>query len=83
MTGVMTMWSRIDVEVVRMAGAPSLAGALPLIPPFFHPMCVQLDMQNERTVTGPLDKAHMSPTEPKEESATAAFRRGHAGARGG
>ena len=72
-TGVMTMWSRIDVEVVRMAGAPSLAGALPLIPPFFHPMCVQLDMQNERTVTGPLDKAHMSPTEPKEESATAAW----------
>jgi hypothetical protein len=72
-TGVMTMWSRLDVEVVRMAGAHSLAGTLPLIPPFFHPMCVQLDMQNERTVSGPLDRAAMATSERLEDSATGAW----------
>lgn len=72
-TGVMTMWSRLDVEVVRMAGAASLAGVLALIPPFFHPACVQLDMQNERVVTGPLDRANMAASAQLEDKATAAW----------
>jgi hypothetical protein len=72
-TGVMTMWSRLDVEVARMAGAPTLAGVLPLIPPFFHPVCVQLDMQNERTVTGPLDRANMAASDALVGSATSAW----------
>jgi hypothetical protein len=59
-TGLMTMWSRIDVEVVRMAGAHSVSGALPLIPVFFRPACVQLDFQLERSVTGALDRAEMA-----------------------
>ena len=53
-TGIMTMWSRIDVEVVRMDGAFSLAGALPGIPKSFLPMCVQMDCQTERVVSGAL-----------------------------
>ncbi len=56
-----------------MAGAPSLAGLLPLIPPFFHPVCVQLDMHNERTVTGPLDRATMAASEALEGTATSAW----------
>ena len=52
-TGTMTMWSRIDVEVVSMAGARSLAGALSAIPKSFVPMCVQMDCQTERIVSGP------------------------------
>jgi hypothetical protein len=59
-TGVMTMWSRIDVEVARMAGAHSLSGALALIPKFFLPACVQLDFQAQRNVTGALDKANIA-----------------------
>ena len=59
-TGVMTMWSRIDVEVVRMAGAISLASALPSIPVFLLPACVQLDFKSERGVSGPLDLLYIS-----------------------
>jgi hypothetical protein len=59
-TGVMTMWSRIDVEVVRMAGAHSLIGALPQVPVFFRAACVQLDLQSERVVGGPNDKPEMA-----------------------
>lgn len=60
-TGIMTMWSRIDVEVARMAGAHSLSSVLTSIPPFFHPVCVQLDFQKEKTVSGStLDKAEMA-----------------------
>jgi hypothetical protein len=59
-TGVMTMWSRIDVEMVRMAGAPSVGGAPQLIPKAFLPACVQLDFQPERVVPGALDKAELS-----------------------
>jgi len=55
-SGVMTMWSRIDVEVVRMDGARSVSAATPLIPKFFLPACVQLDFHSEKTVTGPLVK---------------------------
>jgi hypothetical protein len=46
-TGVITMWSRLDVEVRRMSSAFSLAPALPKIPQFFWPACVQLDFQLE------------------------------------
>jgi hypothetical protein len=60
-TGIMTMWKRIDIEVVRMAGAHSLSGALGNIPPFFLPACVQMDFQAERTVAGGLDRAEMAP----------------------
>jgi hypothetical protein len=59
-TGVMTIWSLINVEVVRMAGAHSLTGALVDIPRFFLPVCVQLDFRPERSVTGPLDKPRMA-----------------------
>jgi hypothetical protein len=59
-TGVLTMWSRIDVQVVRMDGAHSVSGALPAIPRFFLPACVQLDFQAEQTVTGALDRAEMA-----------------------
>ena len=59
-TGIMTMWSRIDVEVVRMAGAHSVTGALADIPKFFLPACVQLDFQTERVVSGALDKKEIA-----------------------
>jgi hypothetical protein len=59
-TGVMTMWSRIDVEVVRMAAAHSVSGVLGRLPSFFRPVCVQLDFQLEGTVTGALDRAEMA-----------------------
>lgn len=72
-TGVMTLWSRIDVEVVRMAGAHSMSGALASIPPFFYPVCVQLDFAPERVVTGALDKAEMAPDENSVETASAAW----------
>ena len=72
-TGVITMWSRIDVEVKRMAGAFSLATALPTIPPFFLPACVQLDFQAEQTVSGALDKATIAATEDLEDTATTAW----------
>jgi len=73
MTGVMTMWSRIDVEVARMAGAHSVSAALPRIPEFFRPACVQLDLQSERTVTGALDKAEIAATEALEDAGSAAW----------
>ena len=60
LTGVMTMWSRIDVEVARMPNARSLSGALPQIPKFFLPACVQLDFQTERPLDPGLDKAEMA-----------------------
>jgi hypothetical protein len=72
-TGVMTMWSRIDVETVRMAGAHSLAGALANIPTFFVPVCVQLDFQPERSVSGALDKAEMTPSSNLLTGATRAW----------
>ena len=73
-TGVMTMWSRIDVEVTRMAGAFTLGGALPQIPPFFRPICVQLDFQNEKIVSGvALDKENMAASGDLEDTATAAW----------
>ena len=72
-TGVMTMWSRIDVEVKRMAGAFSMASALPNIPPFFLPACVQLDFQAEVTVAGALDKATVAATEDLEDTGTSAW----------
>jgi len=73
-TGIMTMWCRLDVEVARMAGAHSLAGALAGIPKFFKPVCVQLDFQTERMLLGAaLDKAEMATAENLEDSATAAW----------
>lgn len=72
-TGTMTMWSRIDVEVVRMAGAFSLAGALPSIPKSFLPMCVQMDCQAETVVTGAHDLPFVSPDEDHEEDGTVAW----------
>jgi hypothetical protein len=51
-TGVITMWSRLDVEVRRMAGAFSVASAIPEMPPYFHQACVQLDFREEKIVTG-------------------------------
>ena len=59
-TGVMTMWSRIDVEVKRMQHAHSIKGALSLIRARFHGACVQLDLQEEVDVTGVLDKLDMA-----------------------
>ena len=67
-TGVMTMWSRLDVEVARMDGAFSLSGALPKIPGNFLPICVQMDFQLERVVTGALDQNTVSPDDPGEEN---------------
>ncbi len=49
-TGVITMWSRIDVEVRRMADAFSLANAVKKIPQFFLPACVQMDFHPEQLV---------------------------------
>lgn len=72
-TGVMTMWSRLDVEVVRMAGAHSLTGALPSIPRFFLPACVQLDLQAERVVTGGLDKAEMAASDSLVSASSSAW----------
>jgi hypothetical protein len=72
-TGVMTMWSRIDIEVVRMAGAHSVSGALPAIPASFKPICVQMDFQPERAVGGALDKAQMATSERLEDTATTAW----------
>ena len=59
-SGTMTMWCRLDVEVTRMTGAHSLTGALPAIPAFFHPACVQLDFQAEKTIGGALDREEMA-----------------------
>ena len=72
-TGIMTMWSRLDVEVARMSGAHSLAGVLSNIPKFFHPACVQLDFQTEKTVTGSLDKAEMAGSRNLLSSATSSW----------
>jgi len=59
-TGTMTMWCRLDLEVARMAGAHSLAGALPGIPVPFLPACVQLDVQKERDVHGGADRKFLA-----------------------
>jgi hypothetical protein len=72
-TGVITMWSRIDVEVKRMGGAFSLARALPTIPPFFLPACVQLDFRPQQTVPGPLNLAAIAATEDLEDTASASW----------
>jgi hypothetical protein len=61
-TGVMTMWSRIDVEVARMPNARTISGALPEIPQFFVPACVQLDFQTERPLHPALDRAELATT---------------------
>ena len=53
-SGVMTMWNRIDVEVVRMEGAKDINGAVREIPKYFLPCCVQLDFHAERMLTGDL-----------------------------
>ncbi|HXJ21347.1 MAG TPA: OmpA family protein [Polyangia bacterium] len=47
-TGVMTVWKRIDVEYVKMAGAFSLP--VDQVPPFFEPARVQMDFAPERPV---------------------------------
>jgi hypothetical protein len=72
-TGIMTMWSRIDAEVVRMAGAFSVAGALPTIPRFFLPVCVQLDFQLERTVSAALVRPEMAANKGLLTSSTRAW----------
>lgn len=69
-TGIITMWSRLDVEVKRMAGAFTLANALLGIPRFFEPACVQLDFQAEAVVA---DKHPMAPDDDHEDSATTAW----------
>jgi len=61
-TGIITMWKRIDVEVVKMNGALSLSGAIGNVAQHFEPVCVQLDIQPERTLAaGPLSPDRMSP----------------------
>ena len=72
-TGVMTMWSRLDVEVVRMDGAFSLNGVLPSIPASFQPICVQLDFQPERVVTGAQDLNAVSPDDAHKSSGTSSW----------
>jgi hypothetical protein len=42
-TGIMTMWSRIDVEYIKMASALDLPVAD--VPPMLEPACIQLDFQ--------------------------------------
>ena len=73
LSGVMTMWSRIDVEVVRMAGAFSLGNVIARIPASFLPMCVQLDFQPERIVSGALDKKAIAPDGDSEDPGTVAW----------
>ena len=67
-TGVMTVWKRIDVEYVRMAGA----FALPIdkVPPFFEPARVQMDFAPERMVAS---KPFLTTLERNKESACAAY----------
>ncbi|MFN0131016.1 MAG: hypothetical protein ACKVW3_00535 [Phycisphaerales bacterium] len=73
-TGVMTMWSRLDVEVGRMAGAHSVATAITKIPPFLHPLRVQLDFQPQRDITiAALNRQHMATTDATLSNDTAAW----------
>jgi hypothetical protein len=72
-TGVMTMWKRLDVEVVRMESAHSIDAAVSNVPKFFLPAFVQLDFHPERVVNGALDKAEMTPHERLEMEATRAW----------
>ncbi len=50
LSGIMTMWKRIDVDVVCMNGAFSLQPLLADIPAKYEPLCVQLDFDDERAV---------------------------------
>jgi hypothetical protein len=72
-TGVITMWSRIDVEVKRMSGAFTLAGALQHIPPFFLPACVQMDFQAEALVPAPLNQIPIAATRALEDTKSTAW----------
>jgi hypothetical protein len=63
-TGVMTMWKRIDVEYVRMAGAFKLP--IEKVPPFFEPARVQMDFAPERVVAS---KPFLTTLDRKKEAA--------------
>ncbi|HEX6240209.1 MAG TPA: OmpA family protein [Polyangiales bacterium] len=63
-TGVMTVWKRIDVEYVRMAGAHALP--ISKVPPFFEPARVQMDFGPEREVPS---KPFLTALDRDEESA--------------
>ena len=67
-TGVMTVWKRIDVEYVRMAGAFPLP--IDKVPPFFEPARVQMDFGTERVVAG---KPFLTTLDDDEDSACADY----------
>lgn len=64
-TGVMTMWKRIDVEVVRMDGAFSLTPLVSGIPVHYEPAYVQMDFHPERVLSAdPADSPdHIAPND--------------------
>lgn len=76
-TGVMTVWKRIDVEYVRMAGA----FALPIdkVPPFFEPARVQMDFAPERTVPNGPTSPFLTMLEDDEDGACADYARARGG----
>jgi len=60
-TGVMTMWKRIDVELVRMDGAHSLATAVKDVNVHMAPACIQLDFTAESTLPAAETKDPLGP----------------------
>jgi hypothetical protein len=74
-TGVMTVWKRIDVEYVKMAGGFSLP--VDQVPPFFEPARVQMDFAPEREVTS---KHFLTKREDDEEAACADYATARKGA---
>jgi hypothetical protein len=56
-TGVMTVWSRIEIEYVRMTSAHELP--VDQIVKHYDIACVQVDVSEKRVVSGPSDKVAM------------------------
>jgi hypothetical protein len=74
-TGIMTMWKRIDVEVVRMDGAFSLDALVKGIPAFYEPACVQMDFHPERVLAATAQESpdNMAPNDDLESERSEAW----------
>ncbi len=59
-TGTMTMWKRVDVQLLKMQGAHSLQNAVRDVPQHLEPACVQLDFHTENALAAAHTRQHMS-----------------------
>jgi hypothetical protein len=59
-SGIMSLWKRLDVELLKMEGAHSLQSAVRNVAPFLEPAYVQLDFVAERSLDASHTRDHMA-----------------------